>query len=175
MRTGRWAAAAAVIAGLSVLGGPAPALAQPAVSPVQREAARQNYKEASIKFEHGDYAGAVGLFEEAEAIAPIWQTKFKIAVCHDKLGHAAEAVRWYRAFLDSNPPAKLAAPSPRQSPGSRCSARRSPRRPRRRRSRARSASRSRRRTRRGSRSRSTTARRRRPRPPSTSRPGTTAS
>jgi len=103
------ATAAAVIAGLAVLGGPASALAQPAVSPVEREAARQNYKEASLKFEHGDYAGAVGLFEQAEAIAPIWQTKFKIAQCRDKLGQAAEAIRWYRAFLDSNPPAKLAS------------------------------------------------------------------
>ncbi len=110
MRTGRWlATAAAVIAGLAVLGGPASALAQPAVSAVEREAARQNYKEASLKFERGDYAGAVSLFEQAEAIAPIWQTKFKIAVCRDKLGQAAEAIRWYRAFLDSNPPAKLAS------------------------------------------------------------------
>jgi hypothetical protein len=98
-----------MIAGLSVLGGTAPALAQPAVSAVDREAARQNYKEASLRFERGDYAGAVGLFEQAEAIAPIWQTKFKIAQCRDKLGQAAEAVRWYKAFLDSNPPAKLAS------------------------------------------------------------------
>lgn len=110
MRTGRWVAtAAAVIAGLAVLGGPASALAQPAVSAVEREAARQNYKEASLKFDRGDFAGAVSLFEQAEAIAPIWQTKFKIAVCRDKLGQAAEAIRWYRAFLDSNPPAKLSS------------------------------------------------------------------
>ncbi len=101
-------ASAVLMAGLFAIGGSAPALAQPAGSATAREAARQNYREAETRFERGDYAGAVGLFEQAEAIVPIWQTKFKIALCRDKLGQTAEAIRWYQAFLDAQPPEKLA-------------------------------------------------------------------
>jgi hypothetical protein len=102
--------AALVMASLWALGGSAPALAQPAVNATVREAARQNYREAQAKLDRGDYAGAVVLFEAAEAIVPIPQTKYKIAVCRDKLGQVADAVRWYQAFLDSGPPPEKPEP-----------------------------------------------------------------
>ena len=110
MRSGwRGTTTAAVIAGLLALGGSAPAFAQGgAPSATTKEAARQIYRDAMTKFDKGDYAGAVVLFEQAEAAIPIHQTKFKIAVCRDRLGQTAEAIRWYQTFLDSQPPEKLA-------------------------------------------------------------------
>jgi hypothetical protein len=112
MRT-RWqvrTTAAVVVAALSVLGGAAPALAQPRapVTEAAKDLARQHYKAGEARFAEGNYSAALPLYEQAEAIIPIWQTKYKIAVCRDKLGQPGAAVRWYQTFLDSNPPEKAA-------------------------------------------------------------------
>ncbi len=116
MRT-RWqvrTAAAVVVAALSAVGGVAPALAQPrgGVTEAAKSAAREHYKAGEARFAEGNYAAALPLYEQAEAIIPIWQTKYKIALCRDRLGQPAAAVRWYQTFLeaarDANPSEKLA-------------------------------------------------------------------
>ena len=108
-RTWRGKAAVAVISSVFALGGAAPALAQPIgpVSPAQKDTARRSYRAAELKFNEGDYAAALSYFEQAEATVPIPTTKYKIAVCQDRLGHVSEALRWYKAFLDASPPASM--------------------------------------------------------------------
>jgi hypothetical protein len=112
MRT-RWqvTTAAVLVSGVLALGSAAPAFAQP-VAPVTqavKDQARRNYKTAEAKFSDGNYAIALGYYEQAEATVPVPATKYKIAVCHDKLGQTKEALRWYQAFLDASPPVKMAA------------------------------------------------------------------
>lgn len=105
----RWqgrTAVTVVVSGLSMLGAmgaPRPASAQvpPSVSEQARDEARHNYRAGETKFQQGDYAGALGLYEQADAIVPIPLTKYKIAVCHDRLGQVRDAVRWYQIFLDT--------------------------------------------------------------------------
>jgi hypothetical protein len=101
-------AAAAALAGLFALTAAGPTLAQTKgeVTPAAKAAARRDYKAAEAKFADASYAAALKLYEAAEATVPIPQTKYKIAVCKDKLGQVTEAVRWYQLFLDSVPPEK---------------------------------------------------------------------
>jgi hypothetical protein len=106
MRT-RWrvttTAAAVVVSGLLTLTWvPPPAVAQ--VAGVQKEAARQNYKEAERQLKAGNYGGALELYRLADKIAPNPAPKYKIALCHDRLGQSTEAIAAYQIFLDSNPP-----------------------------------------------------------------------
>jgi len=103
-------AVALVVSGLMALGGPREALAQPggAVTEAEKDAARRHYRAAESKLNSGDYAGALTLYQQAEAIVPIPATKYKIALCNDRLGRVGSAVRWYRAFLDASPPEKMA-------------------------------------------------------------------
>jgi hypothetical protein len=94
------------VAGALALGSAPPAFAQPAASAAAKATARKDYKAAEGKFDKGDFAGALKLYEAAEAVVPVPQTKYKIGACHDKLGHVADALRWYQIFLDNVPPEK---------------------------------------------------------------------
>jgi tetratricopeptide (TPR) repeat protein len=94
--------AAVMVSGLMALTWAAPAAAQ--ITPVQKEAARQNYKEAEIRLKAGNYAAALELYRLADQIAPNPAPKYKIALCRDRLGQIPEAVAAYQTFLDSNPP-----------------------------------------------------------------------
>lgn len=112
MRT-RWRVtrtAAVVFSGVLAATVAAPALAQPTgpVSEGTKDAARNNYRAAEMKFKEGNYTLALQYYTAAENILPVPATKYKIAVCNDRLGNTAEAVRWYQAFLAANPPAKMA-------------------------------------------------------------------
>ena len=103
-------AAAVMVSSLLALGGPAPASAQVGpVSEAAKDDARRNYKAGEAKFQQGSYAAALGLYEQADAIVPIPLTKYKIAVCHDRLGQVSDAVRWYQIFLDTPGSEKRAA------------------------------------------------------------------
>src|SRR5580700_7243478 len=106
----RGRAAAAVISSILAIGAAAPASAQPAgpVTQAEKDAARRNYRTAEQKLIEGNYAAALPYFEQAEAIVPIPATKYKIALCHDRLGHVGEAVHWYQVFLDASPPGTMA-------------------------------------------------------------------
>jgi hypothetical protein len=96
---------ATALAGILALGVASPAFAQPngPVTAAAKAEARRDYKSAEAKFAIGDYKGALRQYEAAEAVVPVPQTKYKIAVCHDKLLHVADAARWYQVFLDSVP------------------------------------------------------------------------
>jgi hypothetical protein len=99
-----------MVSGLLAAAAPAPALAQPRapVSEGTKDMARNHYRAGEMKFKEGNYSLALQYYTAAENILPIPTTKYKIGLCNDKLGNAAEAVRWYRLFLDSNPPEKMA-------------------------------------------------------------------
>lgn len=112
----RWqSTAAAMAAGWWALTGAASVHAQPrhetpvaAADPQRKEAARAAYKEAEVKLKAGDHRGAYDLYKTADDILPIAATKYKMALCKDKLGQTVEAVNGYQAFLDASPdPAKL--------------------------------------------------------------------
>jgi hypothetical protein len=112
MRTRWWGTtmAAVMAAGILSLTGASPALAQPRVQATEaaKEAARGHYRLAETRYAEGNYAVALPLYEQAEAIIPIPQTKYKIASCRDKLGQPAAAAHWYQLFLDSSPPDRMA-------------------------------------------------------------------
>ncbi len=99
-----------MVSGLLAVVGPAPALAQPRgpVTEATKDMARNHYRAGETKFKEGNYQLALQYYTAAENILPVPTTKYKIAVCNDKLGNTAEAVRWYQTFLDSNPPDKMA-------------------------------------------------------------------
>ena len=94
------------MSGMLALASAPVALAQPTTA--AKEAARKDYKAGEAKFAQAQYAAALKLYEAAEATVPIPQTKYKIAVCRDKLGQVPDAIRWYQTFLDSVPPEKAA-------------------------------------------------------------------
>jgi hypothetical protein len=98
-----------MFSGVLALTSAAPAFAQPApVSEATKDAARNSYRAAEMKLKEGNYALALQYYSQAESILPVPATKYKIALCHDRLGHAADALKWYQAFLDSGPPPKMA-------------------------------------------------------------------
>ena len=122
--------ATVMVTGLFAFAGAAPALAQPvkakaAVKVVvkaprplpppkpltekqKKDAARKAYKEAEVKYKENDFQHALELYKTADDLVPVPVTKYKIAVCEDKLGHVTAAVAGYQAFLDASPdPAKL--------------------------------------------------------------------
>jgi tetratricopeptide (TPR) repeat protein len=57
------------------------------------------------KFADGDYLEAIRAFTSADGLMPSAVHAFDIAVCHERLGNAAEAVRWYRTYLRRDPDA----------------------------------------------------------------------
>jgi hypothetical protein len=80
-----------------------PAAAQD--QPAGRELARQHVKTGEARFRAGDYRGALLAFLAAEAIAPSPILIHNVAVCHERLGEAAEAARRYREYLSRRPDA----------------------------------------------------------------------
>lgn len=79
--------------------------AKPLTEKQKKDAARKSYKAAEEKFKSGDYKTALELYKEADELLPIPATKYKIAVCRDKIGEIVEAAAAYQIFLDSAPPA----------------------------------------------------------------------
>jgi hypothetical protein len=111
MRT-RWRVTTGVVfTGILLAAAPGPAGAQPRapVSEATKDAARNSYRAAELKFKEGNYGLALEYYMQAESILPVYATKYKIAVCNDRLNRAVEAMRWYQAFLDASPPEKVAA------------------------------------------------------------------
>ena len=83
--------------------------ARPMTEKQKKDAARKSYKEAEAKYKAGDYKAALEHFKEADDLLPIPATKYKIAVCRDKLGEIRQAAAGYQLFLDSSPsPDKMA-------------------------------------------------------------------
>jgi tetratricopeptide (TPR) repeat protein len=55
------------------------------------------------KFAAGDYRGAIAAFMSADLLVPSAIYAFDIAVCHERLGNAEQAVRYYRSYLRRDP------------------------------------------------------------------------
>jgi hypothetical protein len=69
----------------------------------KKEEAKTAFTEASKKFDEGDFAGALPLFQKADDLYPGAAPKHKIAICRDKLGNTTEAIAAYKAFIASDP------------------------------------------------------------------------
>jgi hypothetical protein len=83
-----------------------PAAAKPKLTEKQKkDQAKKLFGEAKEKFEKGDYAGALPLYEQADELVPGARPKYQAAVCLDKTGQVVDAVAWYQKFLDGNPDA----------------------------------------------------------------------
>lgn len=85
---------------------PAKAKGPPMTEKQKKDAAKKTYGQAKEKFEAGDYAAALALYEQADEIIPGVRPKYQVARCLDKLGRAKEAVAGYQRFLGSSPDAE---------------------------------------------------------------------
>jgi hypothetical protein len=74
--------------------------------PIGTTGARQLFSSGEAKYKSADYAGALNDFEAADAIKPAPQAARFIGLCHDKLGHYADAITAYERFL-ADVPAKM--------------------------------------------------------------------
>jgi hypothetical protein len=62
------------------------------------------YADGEKKYKAGDFAGALVSFQGAEAVKAAPQAERYIGLCHDNLGHYADAVTFYEKFLAAVPP-----------------------------------------------------------------------
>jgi hypothetical protein len=67
--------------------------------------ARQHFTRGKQLFASGEYRGAIAEFAAADKLAPSPLLEFNIALCHERLGERAEAVRRYRLYLERVPEA----------------------------------------------------------------------
>lgn len=95
--------ATALLAALAILAAPIALRSARADNPSE---ARQHYQKGKQLFDSGDYRGAMGEFATADRLAPSPLLEFNIALCHERLGEKAEAVRRYRLYLDRVPDAQ---------------------------------------------------------------------
>lgn len=77
---------------------PATASAGGAGGPAQASA-RELYRSGETKYKAGDYAGALADFQAVDNSKPTPQSARYIGLCHDKLGHYADAETAYERFL----------------------------------------------------------------------------
>ena len=82
----------------------APAAPKPLTEKQKKDAARKAYKEGEANFKDGKYQEALEAYKVADDLLPVPASKFKIAVCRDKLGEVVDAVGAYQTFLDTAPP-----------------------------------------------------------------------
>jgi len=93
----------AILAALAILAGPVAVRTARADDTAD---ARQHYARGKQLFDGGDYRGAMAEFATADKLAPSPLLEFNIALCHERLGEKAEAVRRYRQYLDRVPDAQ---------------------------------------------------------------------
>jgi tetratricopeptide (TPR) repeat protein len=96
-------AATALLAALAILVAP---LAIGTARADDTAEARQHYQKGKQLFDAGDFRGAMAEFATADRMAPSPLLEFNIALCHERLGEKAEAVRRYRNYLDRVPDAQ---------------------------------------------------------------------
>jgi len=85
---------------LATLLASAPAWAQ---QPDARKEAAELFKKAEALYAEGNFRESVKLFTRAHQLMPHATTLFSIARCHENLGQAAEALKFYREALQANP------------------------------------------------------------------------
>jgi tetratricopeptide (TPR) repeat protein len=64
------------------------------------EAAREHSRQADAYYKLEKYPNAIGEYEQAYLSKPDASFLFNIAQCHRLMGHAAEAIKFYRRFLN---------------------------------------------------------------------------
>jgi hypothetical protein len=101
----RRAALAASIAAFAALLAPPASGTAHAQQAGATDQARQHFARGKQLFATGDYRGAIAEFAAADKIAPSPLLEFNIALCHERLGERAEAVRRYRLYLERVPAA----------------------------------------------------------------------
>tara|TARA_R110002096_G_scaffold299503_2_gene493945 strand:+ start:8481 stop:9461 length:981 start_codon:yes stop_codon:yes gene_type:complete len=67
--------------------------------------ARGHYQRGTNLFSAGDYKGAIAEYAAADKLAPSALLEFNIALCYDRMGDRAEALRRYRMYLREMPTA----------------------------------------------------------------------
>lgn len=67
------------------------------------EDARSHFQRGKERFRAGDYQGAIAEFAAADRAVPSPLNDYNIALCYDRLGDRAEALRRYRAYLEEAP------------------------------------------------------------------------
>jgi hypothetical protein len=90
----------ALLAALAVVLAPAVVRAQPADTVTE---ARQRFQTGKQLFDAGDYRGAIREFEAANKLAPAPLLLFNIGLAHERLGEAAPALQYFKAYLEQMP------------------------------------------------------------------------
>ncbi len=67
---------------------------------------RQLYNEGRSLFEQGKYTQAIDKFRQADQIAPAPLLDFNIGLAYDRMGDRANAIKYYRTYLDRAPSAQ---------------------------------------------------------------------
>jgi hypothetical protein len=82
----------------------------PAIARAQQtgatDQARQHFTRGKELFASGEYRGAIAEFAAADKLAPSPLLEFNIALCHERLGERAEAVRRFKLYLERVPDAE---------------------------------------------------------------------
>lgn len=68
------------------------------------EAAREHSRQGDSYYKLEKYTNAIGEYEQAYLSKPDPSFLFNIAQCHRLMGHGAEAIKFYRRFLNDAPP-----------------------------------------------------------------------
>ena len=86
---------------LSAFGAPRPAVAQtqPAVDDATREQARDLFRRGRQLYQDDRSEEALDLLRQSYELMPSWATSNGMALCEEKLGHAADALRLYERSL----------------------------------------------------------------------------
>ncbi len=75
-----------------------------AAADARTEAAREHSRQADAYYKLEKYPNAIGEYEQAYLSKPDPSFLFNIAQCHRLMGHAAEAIKFYRRFLNDAAP-----------------------------------------------------------------------
>jgi hypothetical protein len=95
--------AASVAVAAALVAAPFAAGTARAQPPDATSQARQHFTRGKELYAGGEYRGAIAEFAAADKLAPSPLLEFNIALCHERLGERAEAVRRYKAYLERVP------------------------------------------------------------------------
>jgi tetratricopeptide (TPR) repeat protein len=85
-------------------------IAWPARAQLDVESAKAHFAAGSHDFEAGRFADALGEFEKAYKLSGRAPLLYNIALCHERLGHAAQAIEAFERYLQSLPPDSFERP-----------------------------------------------------------------
>ncbi|HVU00655.1 MAG TPA: PEGA domain-containing protein [Polyangiaceae bacterium] len=97
---GRYAACAAVLVALGLHASQASADAA-----ADREASRERFRLGAQAYSEGRFKDAIDLFRDADRLSENPAFSYNIGQAYEELGDAANALRWYRAYLRALPEA----------------------------------------------------------------------